>query len=177
MKTAFTIVSVLAVVFAVSQVRGSDDWRAITPLPDDVALERIPADSSYSPKIARLSGVWHGQWKWNMNLSAGTEALAGVPVTLVIEKFFGRNVQAVYSLGAYEHAKAGWARILGVIEGNRIVFTVGPNKAKITLRLTKENSALGEWEGGGLYFKAYFDRKTLPDVIPTENEDGEEPTK
>jgi tetratricopeptide (TPR) repeat protein len=169
MRIALSLVALLIVTVVADRLYCSADWRTITPLPDDVVVEPIPSDSSYSPKIAKLSGVWYGEWRWSQSFSAGMEALAGVPVTFVIERFLGPSVQAVYSLGAYERSKAGWMRVLGVIEGDRIVFTIGPNKVKVTLRLRKENSAIGEWDGSGLSFKASLDRKTIGTRVPAVN--------
>lgn len=112
MRIVLPLVALLVVAVVADRLDCSADWRAITPLPDDVVVEPVPVDSSYSPKIAKLSGVWHGEWRWSQSFSAGMEAVTGVPVTLVVEKFLGPNVQAVYSLGAYDQYKAGWMRVL-----------------------------------------------------------------
>ena len=101
-------------------------------------------------------------------------AEAGQPVTIVIEKIVGQNVQAILAEGAYLHAKASWGRILGKAEKDKVVFLIGSQKYKLTLRLRKENSAIGEWDEGGLYWKALLDRKAWIPALARSGQDSTE---
>jgi hypothetical protein len=151
----------LIAVCVITPLCSAGDWRDLTPLPDDVSIEPVPADPSLSPKIGKLSGVWHGEWQLLGSLGAAMDSMAGIPTTVVIEKIFGKNVQAILSDGAYQSAKPGWVRALGTVEGDRIVFRMGPKRAKMTLRLVKENAAFAEWEENAFYFRARLERKAI----------------
>ncbi len=151
-----------ALFIAAASLVWAGDWRTYTPLPGDMSIEEPWGDEGLNPKIARLSGVWQGEWRLSGPRALVTDSLAGVRTTIVVERISGSTVVAIYSVGAYDtHAKGGWSRVLGRIEGqDRVVFRMGAGQqTKMTLRLLKDDVTFGELEFGSYYMRAHLERR------------------
>jgi hypothetical protein len=162
MKAKSCLAVALTLLVAAASVVRAGDWRTYTPLPADISIEEPRAEEGLNPKIARLSGVWQGEWPLYGVLRPPTGSGVGRRTTIVIERISGPTVLAIYSVESYgSYSKGGWARILGRVEGkDRIVFRIqGQQETKITLRLVKENVAFAELEVGSYYLKADLERK------------------
>lgn len=166
MKARFLVVFTLLLLAAASAL-WARDWRTYTPLPEDISIEEPRPDQGLDPKVARLSGIWQGEWRWSV-ASDHTMGWTGQPTTIVVERISPSGVVAILSFGAYgSYAKGGWERIMGRIEGDRVVFKLrGSQERRMALRLSKENSAFGEWTAGGDSWKAYLERRELKEKQP-----------
>ena len=101
MKTLHLLLAVsMLVIIGVGPAWADEKWRSLTPLPDDAVVEPVPVNSPISPKAAALSGVWHGEWQVAGAVGSLSELPFGFPTTIVIERFVGNNVQAIFALGA-----------------------------------------------------------------------------
>ena len=93
---------------------GAVDWRTLTPLPDDLKIE--PPGPGISPSIARLSGAWQGGLAICIPYRS---------TTVVVEKLSLEGVTAVYSWGESKAVAPGWLRVIGSVQGDRIVLKFG----------------------------------------------------
>jgi hypothetical protein len=94
---------------------------ADTPLPEDMKV--VPPGPDVPANIARYSGIWSGNWS-----TANKQE-----VTLVVERIEPPNVYLVNSWGFGGRSAAGYSRVKGFIEGDRVVFETKTTRTTLFL--------------------------------------------
>lgn len=121
------------------------DPKAFTPLPNVIKIDS--PDPAVPERMAKLSGIWHGQWQWDGQRQW---------TTIVVERITPNEAFCIYSWGP-SGDRGGWMRRRGMIAGGKIIMKTSHDT--IELEPKNDTETLARFARGTFSAKATLSKE------------------